>query len=279
MRARVAVFLLILASLILEPIASAEHTYVHRLLVQGRVVDARDQPVANALVQLSFMNVQPQGDCPQETVRGEAQEIVPSTNTTTDDAGDFRFCVHADTLPDDATPVGLVAFPAQHLRQAFNIDAATRHAFVAVKFDRYNATRPPPILERTYTVRGVLWNVTPMRDIEGVSSRGDVVTHANVTITLASPSGNQTVQAQTNDQGDFEARFDVNQRVRSGTILISSPLGNATRPVDPDFAMTYYSPHKIEPPKQETPFPGLAVLVLTTAALAVARSPRSGRQP
>jgi len=121
--------------------------------------------------------------------------------------------------------------------------------------------------------------VTPLRDIEGVSSRGDVVTHANVTITLASPSGNQTIQAQTNDQGDFEARFDVNQRVRSGTILISSPLGNATRPVDPDFAMTYYSPHKIEPPKQETPFSGLAVLVLTTAALAVARSPRSGRQP
>lgn len=179
--------LLLVALLLAAPLAGAEHTYAHRFVLEGRVVDANGLPVPDRDVTFfaegdSFVEACPEGH-----------------QATTDAQGDFRFCFHKHELSART----LVGARVDGVEVRKPMDTAFRRTLVILRDPNATGVAPPGWNE-TYRISGKVWRGGAIT-LEGVPVYGLAIAEAPVNITLRTAAGESVLNVTTDARGDFDA--------------------------------------------------------------------------
>lgn len=261
---RAAILILLLAAVALMPLAAADHAYSHRYIIFGRVVDSAGNPVPGVTAQLAFEGTETEGPCGNQPGTETQAFGATQTRPTTNEYGEFMFCAHAHRISRAEPGVSVITIPEFNVRKEVPVDPFYRHLFLPIQLDTVHPNATPEAYERSYTVQGTLW--TPGdRSVEGVGVFGATVDRTNVSVTLALPGQEPvSLQASTNNYGDFAVRFPVTSRPTAGTVTIEAGGKTFSAPVDATFAATNV---RGEFPEPEDPTLRRALLVLGALVL------------
>lgn len=196
--------LLVVATALLAPVATADHAYSHRFVFEGRLLDAEGLPIPDVEVAFYSIGQQFPEACPSDGHR-----------PITDENGDFRFCFHAHEL-DPNTRVGVIAGNAT-LEKA--MDTAFRRTVVTL-VDAQAQGVAPAEWEDTFSITGKVWR-SGSGIVEGVPVFGNAVIDAPVNLTLALPDGSHTeFELATDGFGDFDATFRIDEDVNASEVRV-----------------------------------------------------------
>lgn len=217
---RAALLLLaLLAAALAAPLASGEHQFSHRVVIEGRVLDARGLPAPGLrpLVEASW----PTHPC-DEGERG-----------LTDRTGDFTVCRHAHELPEDAS----VNVTVGNTSVSVAVDPLLRKAVVKMRLPEPGPHRDA-VGERTYarTLR-VEGRVVSWHDretgLEGALVPATPRDGAPVEVRLV--SGDAVVangSAVTDLQGDYAVVLDVTDVPAGARVQVESEEKSAATDAD-----------------------------------------------
>lgn len=215
MRQRLAIGLLaLLLTIALAPPAGADHSYSHRFVFEGRVVDAEGLPLPGREVEFYSIGGSFGGPCQEGHRR------------ITDENGDFRFCYHVHEL-DPSTRTGVRVGNATPVEKP--MDTAFRRTVVTVVVDDENGTAPAE-WDRTFSVTGKVWR-RGATILEGVPVHGTALAGTPVNVTLRTANGSLTEETLIADQyGDFDATFELVEGVDPAEVqLVLESMGHLQR--------------------------------------------------
>lgn len=223
-----------LVTLLLLGPALADHVFSHRLVVEGRLVDANGAPIPGREVELFT-----EGEDLLAPCRGEGQERV------TDEYGDFRFCFHHHEV-GPGTRVGVRSGNATTIKP---VDVAFRRMMMLLRDD--NATGlAPPAWNETYRISGRAWRVGPTT-LEGVAVYGVAVIDLDVNLTVRDQNNaTTTFHSRTDGFGDFDLVIETPANASNLSLTLEAQSRAQPTQLDPFFHRTYaplYLPGEIDP--------------------------------
>lgn len=239
-KAGVTLALALFAITALAPMAEADHTYSHRYVVFGRVVDAAGNPVQGLGTNLGYRDFQPEGACANQPNTETEAFGVTRTTPVTNEYGEFIFCFHAHRMSDQLEGHGIIDIAELQLTHEFEFDAHTRHSFVFIQLNETHPRANPTILDESYTIMGNVWRETSKDTyLDGVKVYGLTIDNAPVNITFTY-NGNEPIRlnATTNAYGNFAIRVPVTERPTSGTVTIEVANETVTHPIDGTYGVT-----------------------------------------
>lgn len=220
------------------PIAAADHSFAHRYVIYGRLVDAEGNPMPGITLDLSAELFRPDGACRGSTGSDLNTDAYGPTvyDPTTDNFGDFIFCFHAHKLNRVEPGRGTVVIPSMPDVPAitFDFDPRFRSQFVLFQLPSASPEASETAVSSQYTVLGRLWREAEGRTttVENIEVLGDVLQQKFVEIELLDAQGNRIANTTTisNDYGDFAVRLPTESRFTDGTIRVSALGRNDTQP-------------------------------------------------
>lgn len=231
------VALLLLVSTAL-PLAMADHSYSHRYVMWGRLVDANGDPVPGMTMDLGAELFNPEGACRGATGSDIGTDAYGPTvyDPVTDEHGDFVFCFHVHTLNRVEPGRGFIRIQEMPefgpLEVQFN--AFLREQFVLVQLPETHENADTTAVEGAYTVLGRLWREASGRSqsVENIEVFGDVLQQEPVQVRLLDPQGNVVGNATTttNDYGDYAVRVPTQARFTEGTVEVTAADKTTTQP-------------------------------------------------
>lgn len=228
-------FLALVAAL---PLAAADHSYSHRYIVYGRVVDAENNPVPGLTIDLGTQkpfSPEPGGCADQPGTATDA--FGPTRNQPiTNDFGEFIFCYHTHAMSRTAPGTAIVRIASLNYEETIEFDGFIRYSFVTIKLDGAQGTANKTANEDFYTVSGRAWRAagSDIR-VDTVRVYGDTAHNKPVNITLTY-NGKEpiTVSTVTNNYGDFSVRIPTSERATSGTVTMVIENTTFTQSVMPE---------------------------------------------
>lgn len=254
----IAVLALLFAVATLLPVAAADHTYSHRYIVFGRVVDANDNPVQGVTVDLGYKDFEPDGACVRQPNTETEAFGETTTKPVTNQYGEFTFCFHTHSMSRALPGTGILRVPdpadptASLVEQEFRLDPYTRHSFQLLRLDEPSDAANPDVLESAYTIQGNAWRSAGGETyLDSVRVFGLALENAPVNITFTY-NGREpvTLNATTNGYGDFAIRVPVEERPTTGEVTIEVANETFTEPVNP-YGVTAFA---VELEEQDDPF-------------------------
>lgn len=220
-RAAAAAVVAVLVVVALAPGAMGDHTYSHRYLVRGRVLDEAGNPLVNATMALGTEGFRAESLCSDST---------PPYGRT-DEFGDFEYCMHVHEIPAGANvtvALGDYGYPARA-----DGDLRVTTFLLEVK----NATGSPKPLNwaRTYVVEGKVWQRTREGTQDNVRVTGVALPDEEVTLTLETGGLSFDGQATTDGYGEYRVRFHLPVDVRDGNVTVGAAGEERTFPLIPKF--------------------------------------------
>ena len=234
-----------LASLVvaaLLPLAAADHSYSHRYIVYGRVVDAENNPVPGLTVDLGYEKpFEPSGPCANQP--GTETEAWGPTRTqpVTNQFGEFIFCFHQHSMSRGTPGVGIINIPSYNVNERFQFDGFMRYSFVPIKLSTVVPSANTTAPDQVYTVLGRVWEASDREiRVETVGVYGDTLYNEPFNLTVAFDGQEpQVVQGETNGYGDFGVRVPTEGRPTGGTVTLRIRDHEFTAPVDPALGVTH----------------------------------------
>lgn len=215
---------LLLAALLVAPLALADHVYSHRILIEGRLIGGDGHPLPGRVMQFE--------------VEGErlTEACAEGHKQITDEWGDFWFCYHRHEVVRTAT----VRVSSGNATQTLPLDADLRRMVFYLRDE--NATGVAPATwETTYFVDGRLWERGPAR-LDGVNVSGLALAGERVNLTVLNASANGTragayYDIPTNAFGDyaFVLRLRSEEVALRTTVRVTAYGGTVESPLDPEF--------------------------------------------
>ncbi|GEM_PF-2949742 len=232
----VALALLLIASF--APLAAADHSFSHRYLIYGRVVDANHNPVQNVTVSVGYDDVfagNLEGPCANQPDTETEAYGVTKTVPVTNQYGEFMFCFHhhglSRGLPGKIT---LRIDEENNYSRTFDVDPYFRITQTTEQLDHVSAHANPDALNSSYVIQGRIWRPAGKTVyVEGNPVFGNTVNNEAVNITFTHDGKTETFSTRTNNYGDFAYRVNVTQMPTSGTVAIQSVGETHTFNVDP----------------------------------------------
>jgi hypothetical protein len=205
------------------PLAAADHSYSHRYIVYGRVVDAENNPVPGLTVDIGTekpFNPEPGGCSNQPGTETEAFGPTRS-QPITNDFGEFIFCYHHHAMSRTAPGSAILRIASLNIEKNLELDGFMRYSFVSVKLDDVQATSNKTANVDSYTVTGRAWRSSGGQSIsvDTVRVHGYTAHNKPVNVTLTY-NGKEpiTVTTVTNNYGDFAIRIPTSERATTGTV-------------------------------------------------------------
>jgi hypothetical protein len=213
-----------LLALLVLPIASADHAYSHRFVLDGRLVGSDGLPLPGRTLEFFA-----QGEDFLEPCREGMSPI-------TDEFGDFRFCYHKHDLKP-ATKVG-VRYGNVSIERT--VDVATRRVPTFLREPNETGIAPPNWSE-TYRISGRAWRPGPIV-LEGVQVFGEAVIALPVNLTIHFADGSdQVFRSSTDGYGDYD--LVVETPADPSTFSVAIEARGRTQPVQLDaFYHRSYAP-------------------------------------
>ncbi len=281
---RSAALLLLLLAILpsLAPPAAADHVYSHRYLFVGRVVDDAGRPVPNATVQVVLDPSLPlEGPCGSQPRTETAAWGVTIMRPVTNALGEFMFCYHVHVVPSAVPPQAALRVQGMDATErVVTLDPDFRASYVVLRLP--SGVGGDNALDRTATLAGRVWQPQAGAVLEGVPVNGLTVNLAPVNLTFSHDGVEETLQAATNNYGDFAVRVNLSAPVRNGTLTVESMGKRFSAPYHPEAGIAYVKANLSAPGPSDgvltaqapvletpraTPGPGLA---LGAAAVLVA---------
>lgn len=201
---------LLLAALLLAPLAIADHVYSHRYVFEGRLVGSDGLPLPGREVE--FFS---EGEALLAPCREGPQASI------TDEAGDFRFCFHHH----DIMPGTRVGARSGNASEAHAVDVAFRRTNVVLVEPNETGVAPAG-WDETYRISGRAWRVGA-QSLEGVHVYGIAVIGLPVNLTLRDAKGGESVFTTTTDGfGDYDLLVETDELPNDLTLTIEA-LGRA----------------------------------------------------
>lgn len=201
---------LLLAALLLAPVAFADHVYSHRYVVEGRLLGADGAPLPGRAVTLASERdefLEPCREGPQQSV--------------TDAWGDFRFCFHHHEIQAGA----IMTVTAGNASAVRAVDVALRRTHVILHEPNETGTAPEA-WNATYRVSGRAWRVG-VQQLEGIQVYGEAVMRLPVNLTVRDDRGGESVFRTTTDAyGDYDLLVETNETPANLSLTIEA-LGRA----------------------------------------------------
>lgn len=193
------------ALLLHAPVALADHSYSHRYVLYGKVVDEMGAPVEGELVAVRFVGLQPEGPCANQP-GSETDAFGPTrTQPTTNARGEFMFCFHLHFIPRDTDAKLRVEAGGAFVEAPVDAELRAQHVVLVTQL-----ARSEPVLE--HVVAGRLWEDAGGEvTVEGIRVYGRTPIGAPVTVRL----GDATMETRTNNYGDFAVRIPVRALIDS----------------------------------------------------------------
>lgn len=242
----------LVATVALPSLALADHSYSHRYVVYGRVVDAEGNPVPATTVDLGTQNFPgAEGNCAAQP-RTETDAFGRTeTRPVTNEHGEFIFCFHAHEINRVEPPTGILKVEEFNFTHEFRFDPYIRMTFLPVKLDEVVDRADRTVQDRHYTVVGRIWEDAGDRvTVEGIGVFGHTIDQSPVNVTLTLPDGTTISNStRTNNYGDFAVRLPVTARPTGGTVTVTDGTGKVLQssPVDPEVGATVMNIHVEEP--------------------------------
>lgn len=229
---------LLLALSVAFPLAAADHSYSHRYVIYGRVVDAEGNPVPSLTLDLTAALFNPEGACRDTTGSDLNTDAYGPTvyDPVTDEFGDFTFCFHVHQLNRVEPGRGTIVIRDMPEMPAITVEFNPyfRSQFVLIQLEEPSERANDDRVSGQYTVLGRLWREAASKTttVEGIEVYGETLRQEPVEIELVDPSGNvvATATSQSNDYGDFAVRVPTDARFTEGTIRMAAAGENFTQP-------------------------------------------------
>lgn len=260
--AGVAMFLVVATLL---PPTVADHSYAHRYVIFGRLVDSEGHPVPQMTMNLAARLFSPEGACRDTTGSDLATDAYGPTiyDPVTDAFGDFTFCFHTHIInrvePGEGT-IKIEDIPSFE-PFVFEFDPYVRQQFVLIKLKEPHENANGGILDTSYTVVGRLWREASARSqrVDGIEVYGDTLIQTPVNIELVAPDGTVVANttSRTNDYGDFAVRLPTSSRFSAGQVRLSAAGENFSAPATSE-GVTAFSA-RYAAPQSDTLFTALKV--------------------
>lgn len=215
---------ILLAALLLAPLALADHVYSHRLLIEGRLIGSDGHPLPGRVMRLD--------------VEGErlTEPCAEGHKQITDEWGDFWFCYHRHEVSPGAT----VRVSSGNATQSLALDADLRRVVFYLK--DANATGTAPVnWETTFFLDGRVWERGPARldgvNVSGLALAGERV---NLTVLNVSAEGSRAgkyYDLPTNAFGDyaFVLRLRSEEAALRTLVRVTANDGTVEAPLDAQF--------------------------------------------
>lgn len=179
---------LLLAALLLAPVALADHVYSHRYVLEGRLLGSDDLPLPGRGVDFFAEGddfLQPCREGPHDSV--------------TDAEGDFRFCFHHHEIASGSR-IGVRSGNASEMRP---VDLGFRKTYLTLHEPNETGVEPSGWSE-SYRISGRVWRVGA-QELEGILVYGEAVIGAQVNLTVRDDQGGASVfTTRTDDFGDYD---------------------------------------------------------------------------
>lgn len=287
-RLRALIVLGLLVGTLLAGVAGADHTYTHRYLVVGRVIDADGEPVSGAPVTAVLKDV-PVGPC-----QGYADGDTPFYAARTTTKGDFAICFHTHSVPE-GTPI---VVNASGERVTLVADHDLRRTVVHHRLGNVSDEKDSGAVQffaYRYLVTGRVWRETGPVLVENIPANGTTPANEPVNVTLAIDGGRTHRQtARTDAYGDYVVEFRVDDAFMAATVsvaygdaVVAAAADTAFRRSDVDVvlarseadrmadALARGPPAGQAPPGTEAPAAGAAAALAAVAAVALASRQRA----
>lgn len=195
---------LLLAALLLAPLALADHDYSHRYVVEGRLVGADGAPLAGRTVAMEVEREELSLPCSDG-----AQKPV------TDEWGDFRFCYHKHNVTRGAT----ITLRAGNVSSQRVIDEATRQSVFLLHEPNETGVAPAKWNE-SYRIAGKAWRATGPAEREGVAVLGEAVPGVEVNVTVRTAEGESGFVTRTDAFGDYDVVIETPHPPEDVSVLL-----------------------------------------------------------
>ena len=230
--------MLLLTLSVAFPITAADHSYSHRYVIYGRVVDAEGNPVPSLTLDLTASLFNPEGACRDTTGSDLDTDAYGPTvyDPVTDEFGDFTFCFHVHQLNRVEPGRGTIIIRDMPEMPAVTIDFNPyfRTQFVLIQLEQPHENANDDRVSGQYTVLGRLWRDAPASTttVESIEVFGETLRQEPIEIELVDAAGNVvgTATSQTNDYGDFAVRVPTDARFTEGTVRLAAAGENFTAP-------------------------------------------------
>lgn len=260
---------LLLALLLLAPVAAAEHVFSHRIYVVGRVIDTEGRPAPGLAVELAFEGARVGGAC-----------AVNARSESTGPRGDFELCRHGHALDSAGNASVLVRVGREERRVALEPDL--RHAVANMQLASAREAQDiagDRLFERTLTVTGRHFALVPdAQSVESVQVNATPIL-GNLTVTLLLGEDELArANGSTDEDGLYHIDLNVTDipagaivRVRAGQDVAEESVLVAHRRADVNLVRDLRlreGPGDDAPGSSPVPAgAGLAVLALLTACV------------
>lgn len=195
----------LLALLLLAPLAAADHVFSHRIVIEGRLIGGDGLPIPGRVVELDVTGERLNEPCAE----GHKQ--------VTDEWGDFRFCYHRH----EVAPEGVVRVASGNASGERPLDGDLRRMVFYLEDEAASGVEPRG-WATTYFVDGRVWERRPTV-LEGVPVSGITYPNMPVNITLLNVSDASGRGAyydlETDGFGDYTAQIRFAQAVHAEVAL------------------------------------------------------------
>jgi hypothetical protein len=254
-RAGVVALLALFLFMSLAPLAAADHSYSHRYVIFGRVVDANHNPVQGVTVSVGYDDVfaaKLEGACANqpdtETDAFGPTKTVPVTNSF----GEFMMCFHHHDLSRGLPGKITLRIDEENYTRTFDADPYFRVTSSVETLDHVSPRANATADDTSYVIQGRLWRPAGKAvTVEGNPVFGFTLNKVPVNVTLQYDGITENFTTHTNNYGDFAYRANVTKRPTSGTVTIEAEGESHSYPIDGTNGVTALS---VEMAKQSDPF-------------------------
>ena len=208
----------------------ADHSYSHRYVVFGRVIDSLGQPAMGWTATGTISGPAVLGDCPNFVPMG-------SGVADSDRSGDFFLCYHMHSFSG-----GTITVFGPGSSQTFPLDVNLRKTFVHIRLDTVWPTKDATtvaVFHTQYTVRGRVWQPQPGAVVEGNTVNGIVMTTERVSIAFAYNGGStRSGSSTTNNYGDYGSLLALTSNLTEGTLEVGAAGFRSRITADPEFMVS-----------------------------------------
>lgn len=259
-----------------SPLAAADHTFAHRYIIYGKVVDSRGYAVPNLTVEMRYDPAKT-AFAPEQQISSEQQ---PGTRTDafgptftkarTNAHGEFIFAYHVHGI-SQALPgtyfLGATGSDGNiSFKQEFPFDPHFRVDFHAITLDHED---PTAVRDDSFVVEGRFFipSSEPHSMVDGAPGPmyGETVHNQPVNITFEHDGVTERFNTTSNNYGDFAVRVPLAAPVASGKITVESDGKTMTKDYDAKLGVSTF---KVEVPKPADPFVRGALIVLGVVVVA-----------
>lgn len=238
MRRALVALLLLSLGLAMIPGAAADHTYSHRYVVFGRVVDETGAPVANVEV-VGDPSFSVEGPCPE---RPEAATDAWGADafSRTNERGEFWLCFHAHVIPREGAHVVRLNVTKPEdgtvvAAREVEADPRLRVSFADLQIPGAWGANAATAWTDAHLVVGRAWSPwVPGEPLDHVPVDGIALRDREVDIEITSGGATTTARAVTNGYGDFAVRVPLDAPLADdATVTVRVADTTATAPAGP----------------------------------------------